>query len=481
MPEHLEQLYQAIAENILSGQGQCVLILGPELSVSQTGVDYKTHFSQLVDTYAPGSKYLSGDNLFYFKDNFGETRVSSRVSEFYKNVGDPVLLEKISRIKFPLIINVCPDEALNNIYKRKSIAYQQGYFAADSKALFNSLPIPTKQIPIIYNLLGTQEIAQSLILTHTKLYESIQLLLAVNSLPDNIEIYLKSIANSFLFLGFKFDSWYYQLVCHKLGLHRKTNICTLLTEATDNISMIMENSVNMEFTTENATQCIDNILARCTEDLRKPSATGKYSTFISYAWKDDTNAERENIVNLIDQCFADRTDNIYTLFRDKRDLSFGGSINSFMDTIGSGKTVIMVISDKYLKSMYCMLEAIRVTEYPDKDKRIFVVMMTDASAIIAADKGKDEIQKIYKKYWFEKYQEISGDPARLGTEECNNYLKIFTFINQFITNIGDKLNLNLGYTDITTDSQTKRFDIADNKKAEFDAFIGCVLTKLKED
>jgi hypothetical protein len=374
MSEDIESLYQTITDNILSTRGQCVLILGPELSVNKDGVGYKKYFREIIEKNAPKSKYLGRDNLFYFSDSVDENNIVRQVAEFYENVGDPVLLEMISRIEFPLIINVCPDIALNKVYNSKGIPFKEGYFAKDSNVEFNSLPIPTKEMPVIYNIFGVIGVDQSLIFTHNKLYQSIQDLLPEKSTPVNIEYYVKNTANSFLFLGFKFDSWYYQLICHKLGLQPKKNICTPFINESENVGVIMKKSFNMNFTTENSMECIHNIIKRCGNRLRKPSPTGRYSTFISYAWNDkvnnnkpgvELNDKRENIVNLIQQefkCEEDGGINLYTLFRDRNDLNYGDSIDSFMHTIGAGKSVIIVVTDKYLKSEYCMIEALRVLE-----------------------------------------------------------------------------------------------------------------------
>jgi hypothetical protein len=481
MPDDLENLYATIASNILSETGQCVLILGPELSVGKDGTGYKKYFREIVKENTSESSYLSSDNLFYFKDDFDKNVIISKVKDFYNNAGDSVLLEMISRIEFPLIINVCPDVALNKIYKSKGILFKDGYFAKESKALFNSLPLPTKELPVIYNIFGTISIDQSLIFTHNKLYQLIEYLLPQKSLPDNIESYINNIANSFLFLGFKFDSWYYQLICHKLGLNPKTNICTPFNMDNENVSIVMKKSFNMDFTPENPSQCIGNILKRCGDQVRKASPTGIYSTFVSYAWSDSSNTERENIVNLSEQKFKEQKENLFTLFRDRKDLTYGDSIDSFMHTIGSGKTVILVVSDKYLRSKYCMIEALRVSNYADKEKRIFIILMADAAKTIKDDEAKDELDKTYKKHWWDECQRLLKDPNKLGREEFDNCVKIFGFVDKFITNMKDKLNLSLDYPDVFKSPASNKYEINNRKKAEFDAFIKSVLSKMKED
>ena len=67
--------------------------------------------------------------------------------------------------------------------------------------------------------------------------------------------------------------------------------------------------------------------------------------FLSYAW----GSESEQIVNDLDSAFKAKG---ITLIRDKRDLGFKSIITEFMQRIGKGQAVVVVITDKYLKSPY---------------------------------------------------------------------------------------------------------------------------------
>lgn len=127
--------------------------------------------------------------------------------------------------------------------------------------------------------------------------------------------------------------------------------------------------------------------------------------FISYAW----GGEREEIVNLIDQALQKRG---IKIVRDKRDLGYKGSITEFMERIGLGNCVIVVISDKYLKSPNCMFELVEIADGKQFHDRIFPVVLADANIY-------DPIKRIgYVKYWEEKRAELAEamktlDPANL--------------------------------------------------------------------
>lgn len=482
MNTEFENTYKTIARQIATPNGQCVLILGPELAVDNKGIGYKTFFRKLVP---PTSKYFDAENLFLFKDKSDTRFVMDSVIDYYSKVGDPSLLEMVSRIPFPLIINVCPDLALNKVFERKGIPYSEAYFAIESKVKFDPIiSIPSKEKPVIYNIFGSINVEQSLIFTHKRLYETIEYLLPKKSLPDNIELFLKETANSFIFLGFKFDSWHYQLVCHKLGINTnsdsKINISSPNAIDNENVTIVMNNLFDMKFTSDNPMQCLHNIIECCENEhkntLRPKDPNGSYSTFVSYARKDDKNPERENVVDLIQQCFTENANgSLFSLFRDRKDLKYGDSIDSFMTHIGVGKTVIRVISDKYLKSIYCMIEAYRIQHYKDDDKRVFTIVMNDADIHSA-----DSIEK-YKQYWFDQCQDLLKNPSQLENGCYDDYVTVYRFIDNFITTLKDQVYLNLDYTHVTKVAGETSVTILDTKKPEFDVFMDQVLAKLKTE
>jgi hypothetical protein len=269
-----------------------------------------------------------------------------------------------------------------------------------------------------------------------------------------------------------------------LGVYNKdetnTNISSPNIIENENVSIIMRKSFDMKFTAENPMQCIHNVIAYCEKEssgsMREKNTNGSYSTFISYARNDQTNENRENIVNLIEQKFtALNQDGLFQLFRDRNDLKFGDSIDSFMTHIGIGKIVIRVISHKYLTSIYCMVEACRMTKYNDKDKRIQTIVMNDAN--IDAD---DSIKK-YKEYWFNECQTILEDPTKLNNGNYDDYVMVYRNIDQIIYNIKDQVYLALDYADVTQTPGASQITIAESKKFDFDAFMNEVFTKIQED
>ena len=81
--------------------------------------------------------------------------------------------------------------------------------------------------------------------------------------------------------------------------------------------------------------------------------------FVSYAWGDTTpgGRDRERVVDHI--CAAAEERGI-TILRDKKVLGLGERISKFMQRLGQSDRVFVILSDKYLKSHYCMYELFEI-------------------------------------------------------------------------------------------------------------------------
>ncbi len=76
----------------------------------------------------------------------------------------------------------------------------------------------------------------------------------------------------------------------------------------------------------------------------------KPKVFFSYAWGGPSEIMVDQLYKSLD------ADGNFELIRDKINLGYKGLISDFIRTIGRGKLVIIVLSEKYLKSEYCMFE-----------------------------------------------------------------------------------------------------------------------------
>lgn len=120
----------------------------------------------------------------------------------------------------------------------------------------------------------------------------------------------------------------------------------------------------------------------------------EYAVFISYA----SGGEQEEIVNRIEQTFQKRGIRIIC---DKCDLGYKGSISEFIDRIEPGNCVIVVISDKYLRSPSCMFEFLEIADREQIYDRVFPIVLNDANIYNPTQRVE------YVKYWEMKRAQLT--------------------------------------------------------------------------
>jgi HEAT repeat protein len=161
--------------------------------------------------------------------------------------------------------------------------------------------------------------------------------------------------------------------------------------------------------------------------------------FISYAWGEDSN----EIADKLQTAFQNAG---LTIIRDKTHLGYKGDIKKFMERIGQGNCVLIVISDKYLKSPNCMFELIEIAKNKDFYDRIFPVVLPDAKIYNPKDRAK------YTQYWETQSKELEetmkqGGLAKLQgiTDDLNLYTEIRNQIAPLIDTLKNMNVLNLDF------------------------------------
>src|SRR4051812_33640894 len=114
MEESIDELEPEVILDII--HGKCILFLGPELLINKQGKYYKSYFKELESERKDVYKYFAKDNLFSISgqtQTLDKRRLIGKINEFYEGAGDEIVLNLISQIPFPLIINVAPDLSIN--------------------------------------------------------------------------------------------------------------------------------------------------------------------------------------------------------------------------------------------------------------------------------------------------------------------------------------------------------------------------------
>jgi hypothetical protein len=135
--------------------------------------------------------------------------------------------------------------------------------------------------------------------------------------------------------------------------------------------------------------------------------------YVSYAWgEDDTpqGRQREEVVDRLEVCLQREG---YRVVRDKSALRCGDWISKFMLALGRASRIVVVLSDKYLRSPYCLQELFLIYQRACGDKREFLRRIVTAVLDDAhIDHWKDRIG--WSEYWRAVYEEMHAHRDQLG-------------------------------------------------------------------
>ena len=139
-----------------------------------------------------------------------------------------------------------------------------------------------------------------------------------------------------------------------------------------------------------------------------PPPSDKITYCVSYAWNDESKA-------VVDRLCEEAEQRGIKILRDTTGLGMGESITRFMKRLGSGDRVFVILSDKYLKSPYCMYELLEVWRNCKAEdevfrKRIRVYRLPDAKMMSPLERYD------CAEYWddeFTKLDELVREEARV--------------------------------------------------------------------
>ena len=161
------------------------------------------------------------------------------------------------------------------------------------------------------------------------------------------------------------------------------------------------------------------------------TASPSQEVFVSYAWTEESRA-------LVDRLQAALEAQGIRLLRDREEVRYKDSIREFMRRIGQGKCVVVVISEKYLKSENCMFEMLEIAQAGALRERIFPIMLPDANLYKATGRVK------YVSYWEDQIRELDealktvrGDNVTKLQEDLNVYAEIRRLFDRITDTLRD--------------------------------------------
>jgi internalin A len=163
-------------------------------------------------------------------------------------------------------------------------------------------------------------------------------------------------------------------------------------------------------------------------------AKNQAEVYISYAWGDDSSQDARQRTEVVDRLCQKLEYEGLNVLRDKKVMHPGELISGFMKRIGRADRVIVVFSDKYLRSPYCMAELYGIYQRSVGEKEDFlrrVIPLTLQDAAIGT--WRDRVERA--KYWQLEFQAMEQSYQYLGEQD----FKLYKAMQDWHNRVGDIL------------------------------------------
>jgi internalin A len=123
----------------------------------------------------------------------------------------------------------------------------------------------------------------------------------------------------------------------------------------------------------------------------------------------------------------------WKVIRDKDELEYGDQISDFMKMLGQARLVIVVLSEKYLRSPYCMTSCTPFIKTPGrKDKNSLTASFRLCSRTPTSVTGA---VAQYAEHWESEFKAMEQHFTHLGVED----LKLYKAMRRWHNEVGDML------------------------------------------
>jgi internalin A len=159
-----------------------------------------------------------------------------------------------------------------------------------------------------------------------------------------------------------------------------------------------------------------------------------FEIFVSYAWGDNSSEDARQRTEVVDRLCERLDKEGWNILRDKTDMRPGDLISGFMKRIGLSDQVIVVLSDKYLRSPYCMTELHSiyqrsVGEKEDFLRRIIPLVLEDARF------GTWRDRVAYAEHWEAEFKFMEDKFRHLAEAD----FRLYKAMQEWHNRIGDML------------------------------------------
>jgi len=204
---------------------KCVLFLGVNAFKTEEGNDLETEMLKWLTGRDPNKeeiRHINQDGFLILKKKLYKRRVVEKIREFYNQSFPKVeeQLAKVARMPFSLIVTLTYDNLLQRVFESMSLEYKVDFYVKNKNAPLEFVP-PSKDSPLIYNIMGNIEDPESLVLTHEDFFNYLESVFVAKSMHPELKNIIFG-AERFIFLGLPYERWYFQMLLRTMKLHDKS-------------------------------------------------------------------------------------------------------------------------------------------------------------------------------------------------------------------------------------------------------------------
>lgn len=241
----------------------CVLFLGPEVSINDQGKSIHREFYKELAEDFDDIEFMEYEGFFSPE---ADEEILYDVLDYYKkdfpreNKIGRSLLEQLAQLPFSMIVSLCPDETMHQVYNDFDLPHTFLYYDGTKQEIE-----PTdSDLPVIYNILGNAAENGRYIFTHANFFQYLHKI----TIPSEIKKKIQD-ATHFLFVGFDFDKWYNRLLLFILDFEQKKSGGNRMIvgnqKIKEDIEMFIEKQFNITFVENEYTRFIQWLTGNAAE------------------------------------------------------------------------------------------------------------------------------------------------------------------------------------------------------------------------
>jgi len=310
---------ELLADNIQ--RETCIVLLGPSLSVDLQD-KYREFLLSKQETY---DIEIDHESFVLFHNKAKRQLFYTGLKRFYEEHAQPLdIHRKLVQIPFHLLLSTAADLRTQRAWEQSGLEYSFQFY--DKRENPRDIERPTAAKPLLYNLFGSVQEPDSLVVSYDDLFKFLFAILRDKQLPRELDRTIKS-SKVFLFLGFDFEQWFLKIILRLFNLHEEPspfaneikdvqNEITRKSWTSENNKNFFIKNFNMEFIDVNVEELVNDLFDKCKNNLRetKPAADNPIiNTVVNHIKSDDLEKALESLEDYLEGKDYNLYDRVITL------------------------------------------------------------------------------------------------------------------------------------------------------------------------